>query len=83
MTMWTGIVFIVALVSISEMFKYHAKSRREGSASKQELESLLKRLDDSEAAEAKLRSRVETLERIVTDDKADLKRQFDYLDKAS
>ncbi len=29
-----------------------------------------------------LRDRVETLERIVTDNKDDLKRQFDHLDKA-
>jgi hypothetical protein len=32
--------------------------------------------------EKDLRNRVETLERIVTDSKDDLKRQFDRLDKA-
>ena len=80
MTMWTGIVLIVAVVSIAEMFKYHAKSRNANSAGKQELEALRKRMDSTEA---ELRERIETLERIVTDDKADLKRQFDYLDKAS
>ncbi len=30
-----------------------------------------------------LRERVETLERIVTDRSSNLKREFDYLDKAS
>jgi hypothetical protein len=33
--------------------------------------------------EAEMRDRIETLERIVTDSKEDLKRQFDFLDKAS
>jgi hypothetical protein len=42
------------------------------------LERLARRV---ESLEADLRARVETLERIVTDSKEDLKRQFDRLDK--
>jgi len=41
------------------------------------LDQRLKQLD------LDLRDRVETLERIVTDRKEDLKRQFEYMDKAS
>jgi len=46
----------------------------------EELKSLHAKVD---ALENDLRERVETLERIVTNPKEDLKRQFDHLDKAS
>jgi hypothetical protein len=45
-----------------------------------ELNSLHAKMD---ALEHDLRKRVETIERIVTSPKEDLKRRFDHLDKAS
>ena len=45
-----------------------------------ELKVIREKLDE---IERDLRDRVETLERIVTSPKEDLKRQFDHLDKAS
>jgi hypothetical protein len=56
----------------------HGSKAKQGDADKMaELQARIERLD------AELRQRIEVLERIVTDDKQDLKRQFDYLDKAS
>lgn len=81
MSMWTGIVFIVALVVFAETWRAHIKAKAsDDSSSRQSLDELNERMT---AMETELRERIETLERIVTDDKADLKRQFDYLDKAS
>jgi len=76
--MWTAITLIV----IASVFGQALRRRWDNSASAgderlAELESKIDRLD------ADLRERVQTLERIVTDRKEDLKRQFDYLDKAS
>jgi hypothetical protein len=77
MNMWTAIVLIVMAAIAGEAWRHHVKAR--GSAvSREALESLNRRLD---ALESDLRSRVETLERIVTDHREDLKRQFDRLDK--
>lgn len=76
MSMWTAIVLIVIAACALEAYR----ARHAGKADEEqlaELEAKIDRLDNE------LRDRVETLERIVTDDKADLKRQFDYLDKAS
>jgi len=77
MNMWTAIVLIVLAAMASEVWRQHIKSRSSGN-NKQALDDLNRRID---VLEANLRERVETLERIVTDDKADLKRQFDHLDK--
>jgi len=77
--MWTAI----ALISIFGMFFGAARRRHERNGDPQtaeKLELLESRLNQ---LETDLRERVETLERIVTDSKEDLKRQFDYLDKAS
>lgn len=77
MSMWTAIALIVIASMAAQAWRYHVKAR--GSmADKEELERLSKRMDD---LERDLRDRVETLERIVTDSKDDLKRQFDRLDK--
>jgi len=76
MSMWTAIALIVIAGCALEAYR----ARFAGKADEDrlaELEAKIDRLD------AELRDRVQTLERIVTDDKADLKRQFDYLDKAS
>ena len=77
MNMWTAIVLIVMVAMASEAWRHHVKARGSG-ANKDALDELNRRLD---AMEKDLKDRVETLERIVTDDKGDLKRQFDRLDK--
>jgi len=75
MSMWTAIVLIVIAVMASEAYRHHVRAR--GAAPRQEeLDELKRKIDE---LNADLRSRVETLERIVTDDKASLKRQFDNL----
>jgi hypothetical protein len=78
MSMWTAIVLIVVAAMAAEAWRHHVKARGSG-VSKQALDELNRRID---TLEGDLRERVETLERIVTDDKSDLKRQFDHLDKA-
>jgi hypothetical protein len=77
MTMWTAIALIVIATSAAQALRSYFKAR-DSSASKDEFEQLNKRIDD---LEHDLRGRIETLERIVTDNKDDLKRQFDHLDK--
>jgi hypothetical protein len=77
MGMWTAIVVIVMAAMAGEAWRNHLKARSSG-ANKEALDSLNQRMDE---LENDLRERVETLERIVTDDKDDLKRQFDHLDK--
>ncbi len=78
MNMWTAIVLIVVAAMATEAWRHHLKARSSGS-NKQEIDRLEQRIAE---LESELRGRVETLERIVTDDKSDLKRQFDHLDKA-
>jgi len=75
--MWTAIVLIVVATMAAQAWQYHVKARG-SAADKEELERLNKRIDE---LGNDLRDRVETLERIVTDSKDDLKRQFDHLDK--
>ncbi len=75
MGMWTAIVLIVVAAMASEAWRHHVKARS-AAPRQEELEELKRKID---ALNADLRQRVETLERIVTDDKADLKRQFDKL----
>ena len=77
MSMWTAIVLIVVAAIAGEAWRHHIKARGSG-PSREALDALNRRLD---ALETDLRSRVETLERIVTDQREDLKRQFDRLDK--
>ncbi|MEM1413069.1 MAG: hypothetical protein AAGH19_11995 [Pseudomonadota bacterium] len=76
MSMWSAIVLIVIAGCALEAYraKYAGKADDERLA---DLEAKLDRLDND------LRERVETLERIVTDRTSNLKREFDYLDKAS
>jgi len=75
--MWTAIVLIVIAAMAGEAYRHHVKARG-SAASKDSLDSLNKRLDE---LDSDLRNRVETLERIVTDSKEDLKRRFDHLDE--
>lgn len=77
MNMWTAIALIVIVTSSAQALRSYFKARG-SSAGKEEIDHLNKRMDD---LENNLRGRIETLERIVTDSKDDLKRQFDHLDK--
>jgi len=77
MSMWTAIVLIVIAAMAGEAWRHHTKARG-SDTNKEALDQLNQRMDE---LENNLRERVETLERIVTDDKNDLKRQFDHLDK--
>ena len=79
MSMWTAIVLIVFAAMAAEAWRHHVKARNAGGG-REALDELHQRID---ALETDLRSRVETLERIVTDSKEDLKRQFDHLDKTA
>jgi Tfp pilus assembly protein PilN len=79
MSFWTAIVIIVIAAIVGDVLGKRYKSR-ETAASAERLDALEEKL---EALDADLRERVQVLERIVTDRKEDLKRQFDYLDKAS
>ena len=77
MSMWTAIVLIVMAAMAGEAWRHHVKARSTG-INRDALDELNRKI---EALDNELRKRVETLERIVTDDKADLKRQFEQLDK--
>jgi uncharacterized membrane-anchored protein YhcB (DUF1043 family) len=79
MSMWTAIALIAIASIVAGIFndKGKKKNRQE---TEREIEAIQAQLD---ALESNLRGRVETLERIVTNPKEDLKRQFDHLDKAS
>jgi len=79
MSMWTAIALIAIAGIVAGIFS--DKGKRQNSA---EMRKELKTLHDRIATlESDLRERVETLERIVTNPKENLKRQFDHLDKAS
>ena len=75
MSMWTAIVLIVVAAMASEAWRQHVKAKS-AAPRQEELDELKRKL---EALNTELRGRVETLERIVTDDKADLKREFERL----
>jgi ABC-type uncharacterized transport system YnjBCD ATPase subunit len=75
MSMWTAI----ALIAIASIFAGR-KQRRNSTEAIDEIKELHAKVD---ALADDLRERVETLERIVTNPKEDLKRQFEHLDKAS
>ena len=75
MSMWTAIVLIVFAAMAGEAWRHHVRSRSSG-LNREALDDLTRKIDQ---LDRDLRTRVETLERIVTDDKADLKRQFEKL----
>jgi uncharacterized membrane-anchored protein YhcB (DUF1043 family) len=79
MSMWTAIALISVAGILAGIFNDKGK-RRHSAETSEELQAINDRID---ALEKDLRQRVETLERIVTNPKEDLKRQFDHLDKAS
>ena len=79
MSMWTAIALISVAGIIAGIFSDKGKKHHRQETI-DELTQLRARVDE---LEKDLRERVETLERIVTNPKEDLKRQFDHLDKAS
>ena len=79
MSMWTAIALIAVAGIVAGIFNDKGK-RRNSAEMTRELKAIHTRIA---TLENDLRERVETLERIVTNPKADLKRQFDHLDKAS
>lgn len=78
MSMWTAIVIIAVAAIVAEAYRHRNKDKL-SQADQQAIDAISRRLD---TVEADLRQRVETLERIVTDRKEDLKRQFDHLGEA-
>lgn len=79
MGMWTAIAMICVAGIIGEAYR----SRHKAGNSKESAERIDALENRLQALEGDLRERVEVLERIVTDRQADLKRQFEHLDKAS
>jgi len=79
MSMWTAIALISVAAIIAGIFSDKGK-KRHSEKTIDELNELHAKVD---ALEKDLRDRVETLERIITNPKEDLKRQFEHLDKAS
>lgn len=79
MSMWTAITLIVIAGVIGGIFRDRGKRHQNAEITK-ELESMHKKLD---TLDTELRDRVETLERILTNPKEDLKRQFENLEKVS
>lgn len=76
MSMWTAIALIVIAGCVLEAYR----AKHTGKADDDKLAELEAKIDQ---LDSNLRERVETLERIVTDRSSNLKREFDYLDKAS
>ena len=72
MSMWLGIVAIVAIVMCADTVQKIAKARAQKKVSDADSEALFARLDA-------LEDRVQVLERIVTEDKHDLKREISQL----
>ncbi len=79
MSMWTAIALISVAGIIAGIFNNRGQHRH-GKEILEQLEDIYAKMD---TLENDLRDRVETLERIVTNPKEDLKRQFDHLDKVS
>ena len=79
MSMWTAIALISVAAIVAGIFTDKGKKKHTDEIAN-ELNEIHARLD---TLEDDLRERVETLERIVTTPKEDLKRQFDHLDKVS
>ena len=78
MSMWTAIFLIVAVSLIASTIRHGISSKVQASES-----DIADLRTEFEAREVRLRSRIETLERIVTDSKYDLRREFETLDRAS
>ncbi|MCH7506805.1 MAG: hypothetical protein IIB78_07970 [Proteobacteria bacterium] len=75
MSMWSAIA-LIAIASLAAS-AWRQKGSRHESKRVQELN------DRVDSLERDLGERIATLERIITDSKENLKRQFDYLDKTA
>ena len=75
MSMWSAIA-LIAIASLAASAWRQKGSRHEN----RRVQELNDRVD---SLERDLGERIATLERIITDSKEDLKRQFDYLDKTA
>lgn len=80
MNMWTAIFGIVAVSCIAGAVSSYFKSRGREMENRDRA-ALEQRLESAERAAANLEERVRTLERIVTDGRHDLKREFDGLER--
>ncbi len=80
MTMWTAIFGIVAVSCIAGAVSSYFKARGRDMADN-ERAALEQRLERAERTAGDLEDRVRTLERIVTDGRHDLKREFDSLER--
>jgi cell division protein FtsB len=72
MNMWFAIFAIVTVVMIADTVKKVAKAKAQKKTGDAELKSMLARIDE-------LEERIRVLERIVTEDKHDLRREIDRL----
>lgn len=74
MSVFTMVVAIVAIGTFGGILREHLRAKRaaEGSAHDEALDDALDRIDE-------LEERVRVLERVITDDGYDLKRQIDSL----
>ena len=72
MNMWFAIVLIVAVVMIAETVQKVAKAKAEKRSGDAEVDGMLARIDE-------LEQRIRVLERIVTEDKHDLRREISNL----
>lgn len=77
MTFWSAVVIIVFIVCLSGIITSYISAHKAQGKSRDSVE---KRIDE---LEAELSERVQTLERIVTDERSDLRRQFDDLEKSA
>lgn len=80
MNMWTALFGIVAVSCIAGAMSSYFKSRGREMANKDRA-GLEQRLEKAERTAANLEDRVRTLERIVTDGRHDLKREFESLER--
>ena len=72
MNMWFAIVLIVAVVMIAETVQKVARAKAEKRSGDAEVDGMLARIDE-------LEQRIRVLERIVTEDKHDLRREISNL----
>ena len=72
MNIWVAIVLIVAVVMIAETIQKVAKAKAQKRSGDAEIEGMSARIDE-------LEERIRVLERIVTEDKHDLRREISNL----
>ena len=72
MNMWFAIFAIVAVVMIAETIQKVAKAKAQKKTNDSEMEGLLARIDEIE-------ERIRVLERIVTEEKHDLRKEISNL----